>query len=297
MDVGFVGLGHMGGPMATNVLAAGHRLAVCDVRREAGEPLEEAGATWAATPAEAARGAEAVLLSLPMPADVEEVVTGPGGVLAGAAPGTTVVDLSTNDPLVSRRLAERAAGAGLGFLDAPVSGGVRGARKGTLAVMVGGDAALFERVRPVLDAIGANVFHVGDVGAGGVVKLINNMLAFVNMLAVTEGLVLGAKAGVDPKVLRDIVQAGSGGSFMWESGTSAILRDRLAPSFTVNLASKDIGLAVGLAAELGVPVPMGEHARHRIEHYRATGFAEEDILASVRAIEEQAGVVVRGTGI
>ena len=296
MRVGFVGVGNMGGHMAANLLAAGHHLTVTDLRREVAEPLLGGGATWAATATEVAAASDVTMLSLPMPADVEEVVTSADGVLAGSRPGSTVIDLSTNAPSMVRALAAIAADRGVGFLDAPVSGGVYGARKATLAVMVGGDAELFERHRPLFDAIGSNVFHVGDVGAGNVAKLINNMLSFVCMLGTTEALVLGAKAGIDPVVLREVVKAGSGNSFMWDRGGRAILKDRLDPSFTVSLAVKDVSLATDLAREHGVEVPMGSLSEQLLSAYRDTGFAAEDLLATVKAVEEQAGVVVRGRG-
>jgi 3-hydroxyisobutyrate dehydrogenase-like beta-hydroxyacid dehydrogenase len=281
--------------MAANIVAAGHEVLVHDVRREAAAELEGAGATWAASPAEAAAGVEAVLLSLPTPPIVEEVVTGASGVFAGAAPGTTIIDLSTNSPSVVRDLAAKAAERGLAFLDAPVSGGVRGARLHTLAVMVGGDVDRFEQFRPVFEAIGANIFHVGDVGNGNVAKLVNNMLAFIGMMGTTEAIVLGAKAGIDPVVLREIVRTSSGNSFAWDGGTRAILKDKLAPTFTTTLATKDISLATALAEELGVPVPMGQRAQELLTGYRDGDFAAEDVLATVRAVEEAAGYQVRGT--
>ena len=297
MRLGFIGTGNMGNPMATNLLRAGHSLTVTDVHREACENLLGAGATWAPDARTVAEAATVTFLSLPTPPDVEAVVSGPDGVLAGAASGSVVVDLSTNSPTVVQALAAEAATRQVGFLDAPVSGGVVGARKATLAVMVGGDGALFEEVKPLLDCIGANVFHVGPVGTGNVAKLVNNMLAFIGMMGTIEALVLGAKAGVDPVALRDIVAAGSGNSFVWGSGTRAILKDRLAPTFTTSLAAKDIGLATALAEQLGVPVPMGERAQELILRFRDGDFAQEDVLATVRAVEEQAGYVVRGQGI
>jgi 3-hydroxyisobutyrate dehydrogenase len=297
MRVGFIGTGNMGNPMAVNVQKAGHQLTVTDVRAEAATNLVNEGAAWADSAQAVAEASDVVMLSLPRPPDVEAVVSGADGVLAGLAPGGAIIDLSTNSPTVVRALAETAARQQVGFLDAPVSGGVYGARKGTLAVMVGGDEPLYERYKPLFDAIGANVFHVGPVGAGNVVKLVNNMLAFIGMMGTTEAIVLGAKAGVDPAVLREVVKTGSGGSFVWDSGTRAILRDRLAPTFSVSLASKDIGLATGLAKELGVPVPMGERAEELIQGYLSGGFADEDILATVRSIEERAGQVVRGRGL
>ncbi|MDH4145255.1 MAG: NAD(P)-dependent oxidoreductase [Acidimicrobiia bacterium] len=294
MNVGFIGLGNMGNPMAANVLAKGNQLTVFDLRRESADNLVAEGAAWADGPAAAAAAGEVVMMSLPKPPDVEAVVAGPGGVFEGVAPGSVIVDLSTNSPEVVKKLAAMAAERGVGFLDAPVSGGVVGARKGTLAVMVGGDAAQYDRCKPLFDAIGANVFHVGDVGAGNVAKLVNNMLAFISMMGTTEALILGTKAGVDPVVLRDIVAAGSGNSFVWGGGTRAILRDRLRPTFTTTLASKDIGLATELASQLNVPVPMGTRAQELLVGYRDNGFADEDVLATVKALEEQAGFTVRG---
>jgi 3-hydroxyisobutyrate dehydrogenase len=292
--LGFIGVGNMGGPMAGHVVAAGHDVGVYDLRPESVAPLVEAGARQAASVADAADGAEAVLLSLPMPGDVEAVVTGDGGLFGALGSGTAILDLTTSSPSLSRELAGQGAERGISFLDAPVSGGVYGARKGTLAVMVGGPEDVFETFRPVLETFGAKVVRCGDVGAGNVVKLVNNMLAFINMMGVTEALLLGAKAGVDPMVLREVVQAGSGASFVWDSGTRAILRDRLAPSFTTTLACKDIGLAVELAHELGVPVPMGEHTQGLLVGYRDMDFAAEDVLATIKALEERAGFTVRG---
>ena len=294
--IGFIGVGNMGGNMSANLLAAGHDLTVTDIRKEIAEPLLANGATWADSAKDVAAASDVTMLSLPMPADVEQVVTGDDGVLAGAAPGSTIIDLSTNSPSVVRGLAATTAAKGVGFLDAPVSGGIYGARKGTLAVMVGGDAELFEQYRPLFDVIGSNVFHVGDVGAGNVAKLINNMLSFIGMLGTTEALVLGAKAGIDPTVLREVVKAGSGNSYMWDRGGRAILKDRLAPSFTVTLAVKDVTLATALAEEFDVDVPMGRLAEELLTAYRDGGFAAEDLLATVKGVEEQAGVVVRGRG-
>jgi 3-hydroxyisobutyrate dehydrogenase len=295
MKLGFIGLGNMGNPMALNLLKAGHSLQVCDLRREAAANLEEAGATWTNSAQEAATGVEFVFLSLPMPTDVERVVSADTGVLAGMKAGGTIVDMSTNSPTVVRTLAEKAKTKGVAFLDAPVSGGVRGARNATLAIMVGGEKAVYDTCEPLLKTMGANVFYAGQIGAGNVVKLVNNMLAFINMMSAAEAIVLGTKAGVDPNVLWQAVKASSGGSFTWEAGTRAILRNRLAPTFTVDLASKDIGLATNLAKELGVPLAMGHTAEELIKHYQATGYAKEDILATVKELEKQVGIVVRGT--
>jgi 3-hydroxyisobutyrate dehydrogenase len=296
MRLGFIGVGNMGGPMAGHVIGGGHDVGVFDLRSELVDPLVEAGGRRTESVAEAADGAEAVLLSLPMPSDVEEVVADDGGLLDLLEAGSAILDLTTSSPTVSRELAQLAQERGIAFLDAPISGGVYGARKGTLAVMVGGPEDVFATYEPVLSTFAAKVVRCGDVGAGNVVKIVNNMLAFINMMGVTEGLLLGTKAGVDPDVLREVVQASSGASFVWDSGTRAILRDRLGPSFTTTLASKDIGLAVDLAAELDVPVPMGAKTQALITGYRDNGFASDDVLATVRALEEQADFQVRGLG-
>ncbi len=280
--------------MAGHLIGAGHEVGVYDLRAESVDPLVEAGGRRAVSPADTADGTEAVLLSLPKPSDVELITTADGGLFDAMEAGTTILDLTTSSPTVSRELARQGGERGVSFLDAPVSGGVRGARKGTLAVMVGGPEDVFATYEPVLAAFAAKVVHCGDVGAGNVVKLVNNMLAFINMMGVTEGLLLGTRAGVDPMVLREVIQASSGASSVWDGATLAILRDRLAPSFTTSLASKDIGLAVDLAHELDVPVPMGEHTHGLLADYRDNGFADEDLLATVRALEEQADFIVRG---
>ena len=295
MKLGFVGVGNMGNPMALNLLKAGHTLQVYDIKQEAAENLIEDGATWVENPKAAATGVEAVYLSLPMPAHVEEVVLADNGALAGIAAGKTIVDMSTNAPTVVKRLAEKANAQGVRFLDAPVSGGVRGARKGTLAIMVGGDKAVYESCEPTLQCMGSNVFHVGEIGAGNVAKLVNNMLAFIHMMGAAEALVLGAKAGVDPNALWKIVKASSGNSFIWESGTRAILRDRLAPTFTIDLACKDMGLATDLGAELDVPLSMASAAQGLLKGYQSGGFAQEDVLATIKALEQQTETTVRGT--
>ena len=294
--IGFIGTGNMGGPMAANLAKPGRSMTVHDSRREAAAALIDGGAAWAASPADVARASEAVFLSLPGPREVEAVLEGPDGVFAGIAAGSTIIDLSTNSPTVVRRLADEAAGRGVGFLDAPVSGGIRGARKGTLAVMVGGDAATFERHRPLLESIGEKIFHLGGVGAGNVAKLVNNMLCFLNMLGTGEALVLAGKAGIDLSTLREVVKAGSGASLMWEWGSRAILEDKLAPTFTTTLAAKDIQLATALADELGVPFDLGKRVEELLVAYRDGGFAAEDVLATVKSVEERAGIVVRGKG-
>ncbi len=295
MKVGFIGVGNMGNPMAANLLKAGHTMKVTDLRREAAKNLEDAGATWVNSAKELATDTDYVFLSLPMPKDVENIVLSDDGILAVMKSGSTIVDMSTNSPTVVRTLAGKTKAKGVHFLDAPVSGGVRGARNATLAIMAGGEKAVYDKCEPLLKAMGANIFYCGDIGAGNVVKLVNNMLAFIHMMGAAEAMVLGAKAGVDPNVIWQAVKASSGGSFVWESGTRAILRDKLVPTFTIDLARKDIGLATQLAKEFDVPLTMGAAAEGLIDNYQKTGYAKEDVLATVKELEKLAGVTVRGT--
>lgn len=292
MKIGFIGTGNMGGPMAANVLAGGHELLVYDSQATATEALEASGAVRCDNLASLASGSEVVFLSLPGPSEVTAVAA---QILPQMSSGQTLVDMSTNSPSVVKDIARDAQARDVVFLDAPVSGGVRGAKKGTLAIMVGGDASHYSRLEPLFKCMGENIFHVGDVGAGNVAKLVNNMLAFSTMMANAEALVLGAKAGVDPNVLWNVVRTSSGSSMTWEGGARAILRDRLAPTFTVDLACKDIGLATDLANELDVDLTMVPTAERLLKDFQANGYAKEDVLATVKALEEAAGVVVRGT--
>lgn len=252
--VAFVGLGTMGLPMARHLVAAGHEVVACDVDRDRAAVL---GGPVATTPAEAVADSEAVLTSLPSLEAVEEVMLGPDGVRAGARPGTLAIDLSTSSPALARGLVAELVG--LSVLDAPVSGGPRGAVDGTLTVMVGGAREDFERARPLFDAIGSLVVHVGPSGAGQAAKLCNNLIAGSTMVAVAEACAIAEHEGLDPRTLYELLSA--------STGDSRVLRTRFplagadaahpssndyAPLFALDLIAKDLGLALELAAEHGV---------------------------------------------
>lgn len=292
MKIGFIGTGNMGGPMAANVLAAGNELYVHDTSRQATASLEESGAHWCDGLSDVTDIAEVIFLSLPGPVEVEAVA---GQLLNTMSSGQTLVDMSTNSPSVVQSIYAAASEKGITFLDAPVSGGVRGARKGTLAIMVGGDRDQFDLLEPVFQTMGANIFYIGDVGAGNVAKLANNMLAFSIMMSNAEALIMGAKAGVDPNVLWNVIRTSSGNSMTWEGGARAILRDRLAPTFTVDLACKDIGLAMDLADEMDLDLTMVPTAQKLLKDFQAGGFAQEDVLATIKSLESAADVTIRGT--
>ncbi|PYM20097.1 MAG: 3-hydroxyisobutyrate dehydrogenase, partial [Candidatus Rokuibacteriota bacterium] len=245
MRIGFIGLGNMGGPMALNVLKAGHTLVVSDVRQESAKPHLDQGAAWAETPEEVARGSEVIFTSLPSPREVEAVALGPDGILHGAARGAVYVDLSTSSATLIRHIHRVFAEVReVHVLDAPVSGGVPGARSGKLAVLVGGDDEVYRRVKPVLDAIGDKVMRVGEIGSGTIAKLVHNMVSACTRMAIAEGLTLGVKAGVAPEALLDALQKGSFGQgrLLKEMIPDIVFPGAFEPAnFALRLLRKDVG--------------------------------------------------------
>lgn len=290
-QVGFVGLGKMGRPMAANLMKAGHRLIVYNRSRAAVEALAAAGATPASDPADLAARSEVVFTCLPMPADVEAVV---GAALAAAPAGTTFVDHSTIDPATARRLAARCLEKGCDFIDAPVSGGPQGAEAATLSIMCGGEAVAFQRIEPLLRAVGGNVWLVGPVGAGCVVKLVNQVLVGVHAAAAVEALALGAKAGVDPQVIYDIVRVSTGHSYQLDRILpDHIFARRFEPGFAIDLLLKDVTLAVELARSNGVRALLGAVTQQVLAEARALGLGNEDYSALAKPMERLAGIEVR----
>ena len=211
MKVGFIGLGTMGGSMAYNCLQGGNEMIVHDIRREAATPHLEAGAEWADSPRQVAEGAEVVFTSLPGPVEVEAVALGEDGLLEGLSPGKVYFDLSTNSPTVIRKIHQEYAEQGIQMLDAPVSGGPRGARSRNLAIWVGGDRELFDRYKPVLDSIGDKAYYVGPIGCGSVAKLVHNCSGYIIQTALAETFTMGVKAGVEPLALWQAVRRGAQG--------------------------------------------------------------------------------------
>lgn len=291
MDVGFIGLGNMGNPMARNLVRAGHQLVVYDLRERAAANLIELGARWADSPKAVAEQCRVVFTSLPGPPEVERVVLGPDGVLAGAAHGSVLFDLSSNAPAVIRRIAAQAADHGVAVLDAPVSGGVGGAEKATLAVMVGGEREAFETHRELLGAIGANVFHLGPVGNGSVVKLMNNLIALSIGPLLDEAVVVGAKAGIPPATLFEVMSVSSAGPLV--RGLPRLFRRNFEDaSFALALARKDVGLAVGAGRDLGVPMPVAAAVEQVYEWAKGNGLGDKNSLATLLLYEQAAGVEI-----
>jgi 3-hydroxyisobutyrate dehydrogenase-like beta-hydroxyacid dehydrogenase len=287
--IGFVGLGQMGGPMTRRLSAAGHALVVHDVRTEAVEALVAAGAAVAGSPAEVAARAEVVLVSLPTPEVVRAVALGPDGLIHGSAI-KTYVDLSTTGQAVAVEVAEALGKRGIVTLDAPVSGGVRGAVAGTLAVMVAGPAAELERVRPLLEVFG-RVFHVGDrPGLGQLMKLANNLLSATAIVATAEAIALGVKGGLDPATMLEVINASTGRNTATEDKfPRQVLSGRYAAGFTTGLLTKDLGLCAAAAAVLGVPMPIAAEVHAQWQRAVAELGADADITRIVALIERAAG--------
>jgi 2-hydroxymethylglutarate dehydrogenase len=290
LSVGFIGVGNMGNPMAANVLKAGFPMTVFDLNPKAMENLIQAGARRAGSTQEVVEGAQVVLTSLPASPDVEAAYLEPGGLVERAKPGTILIDLSSVLPSTPRKIEPVAKKRGVHFLEAPVSGGVTGARAATLAIMVGGDPAVLKQAEPVLKAMGPNVFHVGPPGAGNTIKAINNMMACVNSATMMEGFVLGVKAGLDPMTIYEVVKASSGGSKALERIPRALVPRDFEPGFKVTLMNKDLETFHTIAKELHVPVTFSTLAQHYQQAALAAGLGEQDTSVVFTIIERLAGL-------
>ena len=297
LRVGFIGLGHMGSGMASNLLAAGYDLVVHDIRREAAAALEAGGAVWASTPAEVgASGRDVVLTSLPAPPQVEQVLLGSDGLLAGMAPGSVWVDLSTSVPAVADRVRSLAQPRGIDVLDAPVSGMAAGAAAGTLAIYVGGWVDVLERVRPVFEVIGdpSKIVHCGAHGSGYTVKLMLNLLWFAELVVTTEVLAIGTEAGVDLATLRRALMASPSTSNFLEKDVLYVLeRADYDEGFTLALACKDLGLAVDLARAVGVPAEASALVEQTYRRARAQYGDKGGEMLPMKLIEDLTGHPLR----
>lgn len=294
-SVGFIGLGTMGMPMATNLLSRGYRLAVYDVNSAAMDTMAAKGAQPMANPREVGAACRFVLTSLPSSPHVEAVFGGPDGVIAGMQPGGTLVDMSTIDPTTTRRMADLAAARGLRLVDAPVSGAPPKAADGTLTIMVGGAPDVVEDCRPILSCLGENVIHVGPVGMGQTVKLVNNLIAAISMAAVSEAFNIGVLHGVDPKVLYEVISKSSGDCWTLRTRLpyagvlpASPANDDFAPGFMVDLMHKDVGLALDAAKAVNAPSLLGAIAEQLYRAARARGDGRKDFSAVARVVQDLA---------
>jgi len=289
MQLGFIGTGTMGNPMARCLLEAGHALTVCDVRREATANLSASGARWADHPRAVAERSDVVFTSLPGPTEVEQVARDPTtGILAGLRSGGACIDLTTNAPRVVRRLAEACRARGVAVLDAPVSG-----RPPGMTIMVGGDAATFATYRPLLACMGRNIFYVGETGSGCVAKLVTQYLGYTNFIAALEGLLIGARAGIDLGILAQIVPVSAGASRTFDNIPRAVLSGEFTSGGTLDIVAKDVHLACELAREVGAPASMGLLTDAVLKRAQAQGWGQRGFPIAARVLEAMAGVELR----
>jgi 3-hydroxyisobutyrate dehydrogenase-like beta-hydroxyacid dehydrogenase len=293
MKVGFIGLGRMGMPMSRNLLQAGFYLTVHNRSRPKVDDLVRHGAHLASNPREVTQASDLVLACLPNVPTIEEVFLGENGVIEASSPGQVLVDLSTVGPQTSRRIAREAQAKGAAFLDAPVSGGVERAAQASLTIIAGGDEDAFQKALPILQALGDTIRHVGPSGSGSVVKLVNQLLVGVHTLAASEALVLGAKAGADPRLLLEILSSSWGASFMLSRNGPVILDgtydDARGP---LRLLLKDSSLVADMAREAGVPLYAGSQALKMFQRAADMGLAKLDLSAMALVLEQEAGVRV-----
>ena len=291
--VAFIGLGNMGGPMAKNLLTAGHEVTVFDLMPAACADLQEAGASVASSAGEAVIGKDYVISMLPAGKHVAATYLGEQGLLARLDGSTTVLDCSTIDAATAREVGEAAAAAGIGFMDSPVSGGVAAAAAGTLAFMCGGSAESFEKAKVILAGMGKNIFHAGPAGAGQVAKGCNNMLLAIHMIGSCEALEMGARNGLDPKVLSEIMLASSGRNWSLEVYNpypgvmeNAPASNDYKPGFMVDLMAKDLGLALEIAQQSGVDNHMGQLAQALYEKHQQAGNGQRDFSSILETLQD-----------
>lgn len=288
--IGFIGLGIMGKPMARNLMKAGYALVVHSRSRPPVDEIGKEGAEIAGNPEEVAARTQVVITMLPDSPDVEQVYGGEQGVFAGAGPGTLLIDMSSISPVVARKLALEAKGRGLDMLDAPVSGGEAGAISATLSIMIGGEAPAVERAMPIFQALGKNIVHVGDAGAGQVTKAANQIVVGVTIAAVSEALALAAKAGVDPAKVRQVLLGGFAQSRILDAHGQRMLEHNFKPGFRIRLHEKDLRIALATGGEYGVPLMVTGIVAQMMTAMRAMGRGELDHSGLVTLIEEQANV-------
>lgn len=293
MRIGFIGLGIMGKPMSKNLLKAGYELTVMDRNQEAVGELVAAGALSAATPKDVAAQSDIVITMLPNSPHVKEVVLGENGIIEGAKQGTIVIDMSSIAPLVSREVGAQLAEKGVAFLDAPVSGGEPKAIDGTLSVMVGGNQVIFDKCYPVMKAMAGSVVLTGDIGAGNVTKLANQIIVAINIAAMSEALVLASKAGVEPELVYEAIRGGLAGSTVLEAKAPLVMDRKFDPGFRINLHIKDLNNVLETSHEMGVPLPLTAAVMEMMQALRVDGMGDADHGSLIRYYEKLAKVEVK----
>jgi 2-hydroxy-3-oxopropionate reductase len=291
--IGFIGLGIMGKPMARNLLKAGYPLTVYDIVPDKAEDVVEVGAKAGSSSKEVAEKSEVIITMLPNSPDVKEAVLGRNGVLEGAKPGTILIDMSSIAPLASKEVAERAKEKGVVVLDAPVSGGEPKAIEGTLAIMVGGPQETFDEVEDILSVMGASVTRVGEIGSGNMTKLANQIIVALNIAAMSEAMVLAAKAGVNAEKVFQAIRGGLAGSTVLDAKMPLVLEGNFKPGFRIELHIKDLANALDTAHEVGVPVPLSGAVMEVMQALKVDGKGADDHGGIIQFYEKLAKVEVR----
>jgi 3-hydroxyisobutyrate dehydrogenase-like beta-hydroxyacid dehydrogenase len=294
MKIGFIGVGAMGGPMSRNIVSkTNHEVTVFDLNPDAMEACVKAGAKRGASVADVAASSDVVMMSLPTPKHVEAVIAGDDGVAENAKPGTVVIDLSTNAPGMIKKLGELLSTKDIALIEAPVTGGVIKATDGTLTIIVGGDETVIDKQRPLLSSIGALVVHTGPHGSASVGKLVNNMLGLCNAAIAAEGMMIATMAGVDLNKIVEVVSNGSGNSNAFRNMQIRSLQGKFEPSFALDLAYKDLGLAVDLATEHGVPAMVAPQVLNLMRMARGMGLGQGDSTSVIKVYESVLGKQAR----
>ena len=294
--IGFIGLGHLGVHLAASLLRAGHTVTVHDLDPGASASLVAAGACWADSSRDVAAASGVVFTCLPSPSAVRSVVCGDDGVLSGLRPGGTWIDMSTTDPGETRRLADLAAESGVRMLEAPVTGGVHKAAAGEITVLAGGEESLFEEHRDLLGAVGSPVLYMGPLGSAGIIKVITNMLAYTNLVAVGEALMLAKRGGLDLGRSFEAIANSSGNSFVHETEGQVILNGSYEIGFSMDLACKDLGFATQLGRELGVPLELAGLVEQTFIRARSQYGGEAQSSQVVKLLEDALGTDLRAPG-
>ncbi len=295
--IGFIGLGIMGKPMARNLLKKSYSLKVYDIFPAPVAELAQAGATAAASAREVAESSDVVITMLPNTPEVRQAVLGPGGVLEGGRQGLLLIDMSSIAPLASQEISARVSEKGIVMLDAPVSGGEPKAIEGTLAIMVGGPEKAFEEAKPILSAMGGSVIHVGEIGSGNVAKLANQIIVALNIAAMSEAMVLAAKAGVSPERGYQAIRGGLAGSTGLDAKMPLVLKGNFKPGFRIELHIKDLRNALDTAHDLGVPLPLSSGVMEILQALRTGGHQKDDHGGIIQFYEQLARVQVRAGGV
>lgn len=293
MKIGFIGLGIMGKPMSKNLLKQGYNLVVCDVVQEAVNEMVSYGAAAAATPKEVAAQTDIIITMLPNSPHVKQVVLGPDGIIEGAKAGTVVIDMSSISPLVSREVAEKLAESGIEMLDAPVSGGEPKAIDGTLSVMVGGKKQIFDKCFEIMKSMAGSVVLTGDIGAGNVTKLANQIMVAINIAGMSEALVLAAKAGVQPELVYQAIRGGLAGSTVLDAKAPMVMDRKFDPGFRINLHIKDLNNVMDTAHGVGVPLPMTAAVMEMMQALKVDGMGNDDHGSLIRFYEKMAQIEVK----